>query len=165
MVYISETPPPRSPESPSNSLRSLNAMRLASQSLLNLSLNSCIKCFSRETVDLILDLTSYDSAKTVEILLGEIKPHDVSEQLSLQLLKKDSITLSVNDQSAVGDAITYYKKRDVDLTHPLRIKYSAGLDAGGLSRQFHSDVMLHIKDKMNAFEGPVATCFIPAYSS
>ena len=60
------------------------------------------------------------------------------------MLKKDSVTLSIDDQSAVGDAIAYYKKRDVDLTHPLRIKYSAGLDAGGLSRQFYSDVMMHI---------------------
>ena len=119
---------------------------------------------SRKTIDLILELTSYNSAKTVEIL-GGIKPHNVLEQPSQHLLKKGSITFSVNDQSAVGDAIAYYKKRNADLTHPLRIKYSAGLDAGGLSRKFYSDVMLHIKDEMNAFEGPVATCLIPAHSS
>ena len=80
------------------------------------------------------DLTCHDSAKTVEILLGGIKPHDILEQLSRQLLKEDSITLSVDDESVVGDGIAYYKKRDVDLTHSLRIKYSEGLDAGGLSR-------------------------------
>ena len=57
------------------------------------------------------------------------------------------------------------KMRDVDLAHPIRIKYLAGVDAGGLSRQFYSDVMMHIKDKMNTFEGPVATSLILAYSS
>ena len=170
VVYVPETPPPRSPESPSNSPASKKPKcnETCSSEFAELKFEQLYQMFSnfsRETVDLILDLTSYDSAKTVEILLGGIKPHDVLEQLSLQLLKKDSITLSVDDQSAIGDAIAYYKKRDVDLTHPLRIKYSAGLDAGGLSRQFYSDVTLHIKDKMNAFEGPVATCLIPAYSS
>ena len=93
-----------------------------------------------------------------------MKPHDILKQPSGQLLKKD-INLSVDDESAVGDAIAHYKKRDVDLAHPIRIKYSAGVDAGGLSRQFYSDVKMHIKDKMNAFEGPVVTCLIPAYSS
>ena len=63
------------------------------------------------------------------------------------------------------DAITYYKRRDVDLSHPLRIQYSAGLDAGGHSKQFYSDVMLHIKDIMNAFKGPIANSLIPTYSN
>ena len=170
VVFVRETPPPQSPESPSNSPASKKPKcnETGNSEFAELKFEQLYQMFSnfsRETVDLILDLTSYDSAKTVEILLGGIKPHDVLEQLSLQMLKKDSVTLSIDDQSAVGDAIAYYKKRDVDLTHPLRIKYSAGLDAGGLSRQFYSDVMMHIKDKMNAFEGPVVTSLIPAYSS
>lgn len=170
VVYVAETPPPQSPGSPSNSPaskkpRCSDTCSSEFDELKFEQLYQMFSNFSRETIDLILELTSCNSAKTVEILLGGIKPHDVLEQLSQHLLKKDSITLSVDDESAVGDAIAYYKKRDVDLTHPLRIKYSAGLDAGGLSRQFYSDVMLHIKDKMNAFEGPVATCLIPAYSS
>lgn len=170
VVYVPDTPPPRSPESPTNSPASKKLKRneTCSSEFAELEFEQLYQMFSnfsRETVDLILDLTCHDSAKTVEILLGGIMPHDILEQLSQQLLSKHSITLSVDDESAVGDAIAYYKKRDVDLSHPLTIKYSEGLAAGGLSRQFYSDVMMHIKDKMNALEGPVPTCLIPAYSS
>ena len=41
------------------------------------------------------------------------------EQLSEQLLKKD-INVSVDDESAVGDAFADYKKGDVDLARPIR---------------------------------------------
>ena len=114
---------------------------------------------STEMVDLILELTDFNSEKMVEVLLGGIRPNDILEAMSLQLLNRQSVRLTVNDQSAVMDAITNY---DVDLSCLLRIEYSAKLDAGGLGKQFFSDVMLHIKDNMNAFEGPVANSLILA---
>ena len=114
VVYVPDTPPPRSPESsPSNSPASKKPKcnDTFSSDFAELKFEQLYQMFnnfSRETIDLILDLTGHDSTKSVEILLGGIKPHDVLEQLSGQLLKND-INLSVDDESAVGDAIANYK--------------------------------------------------------
>ena len=106
MVYVPDSPPPQFPESPSNSPASLKLKRkvTCSSEFAGLKFEHLYQMFcnfSRETVDFTLDLTCHDSAKTVEILLGGIMPHNIMDQLSPQLLDKHSITLSVDDESAV----------------------------------------------------------------
>ena len=83
VVYIPDTPPSRSPKSlPSNSPASKkpkcnDSFSLDSAELKFEQLYQMFNNFSREMIDLILDLTGHDSNKTVEILLGGIKPHDI----------------------------------------------------------------------------------------
>lgn len=56
--------------------------------------------------------------------------------------------LTVEAKYILTDALAYYKHHDFDAHYPLRVTYKnqAGVDAGGVKRQFYSDIFRAFED-------------------
>ena len=100
VIYVPETPL-ASPESPtaSPSTKKPKWSEPQSSDLSELELEQLYQMFSNlstEMVDLVLEMTGFNPEKTVEVLLGGIRPNDILEVMSLQLLTRQSVRLTVS---------------------------------------------------------------------
>ena len=92
---------------------------------------------------------------------------EIHENLRRQVNRK-IVRLTVTEETAVEDALAYYKHPDFDARCPIRITFEKqpAVDTGGPRRQFYSMVFSALEDSQQykLFEGPPGR-LIPVYSA
>ena len=140
---------------------SLHSSYRTSSSLGNSDVQALSDLFGQRlpqsAISFVYEIADRDLEKAVDCVVGGPQGEDLLQLLGSQLVVVNTQMLIVRDGQFWKAAVAFYKDPSRDLTRPLQIEVVGQpvVDAGGVLRQFYTDVFHHFANntRVNLFAG------------